>query len=217
MPVGSGAVLGIALVALAMVLTPGPNMLYLASRSISQGTSAGFVSLGGTAVGFVVYLTMANLGLAAVFVVVPWLYTALKVAGALYLLYLAIRAVSPGGIGLFEVRDLARDTNARLFSMGLATNLLNPKAAIMYVALIPQFIVPAHGQVVAQGFILGGVQIAVSMAVNSLIILAAGAIAAFLRRRPRWLTWQRRATATLLAGVGIGLLVEAPAPATTAG
>lgn len=213
MPVEPGAVFGIALVALAMVLTPGPNMIYLVSRSLSQGPVAGLVSLGGTVVGFLVYMTMANLGLAAVFVVVPWLYTGLKVAGALYLLYLAVRAVS-GGIALFEVRDLAGDSRARLFSMGLVTNLLNPKAAIMYVALIPQFIVPAHGAVVAQGFILGGVQIAVSLVVNALIILGAGAIAVFLRQRPRWLPWQRRTTAALLAGVGIHLLIEAPAPAT---
>ncbi|MET4159000.1 LysE family translocator [Agromyces sp. PvR057] len=216
MPVESGAVLGIALVALAMVLTPGPNMIYLVSRSLSQGSVAGLVSLGGTALGFVVYMTMANLGLAAVFVVVPWLYTGLKVAGALYLLFLAFRAVAGGGAGLFEVRDLARDSRARLFSMGLATNLLNPKAAIMYVALIPQFIVPAHGAVIAQGFLLGGVQIAVSLVVNALLIVGAGAIAAFLRRRPAWLAWQRRATAALLAGVGIALLIEAPVPATAA-
>lgn len=216
MLVEPGALLGIALVALAMVLTPGPNMIYLVSRSLSQGSVAGLVSLGGTAVGFMVYMTMANLGLAAVFVVVPWLYTGLKVAGALYLLFLAYRAIAGGGVGLFEVRDLARDSKARLFSMGLVTNLLNPKAAIMYVALIPQFIDPTHGAVVAQGFVLGGVQIAVSLVVNALIIVGAGAIAALLRRRPAWLTWQRRATAVLLACVGIGLLIEAPAPAASA-
>ncbi|GAA1827534.1 LysE family translocator [Agromyces salentinus] len=216
MPVDAAAALGIAVVALAMVLTPGPNMIYLVSRSLSQGSVAGLVSLVGTALGFLVYMTMANLGLAAVFVVVPWLYTALKVAGAIYLLYLAYRAVASGGTGLFEVRDLASDSKARLFSMGLVTNLLNPKAAIMYVALIPQFIDPARGDVVAQGFILGGVQIAVSLCVNALIILGAGAVAAFLRRRPRWLVWQRRATAALLAGVGVALLIEAPAPATAA-
>jgi threonine/homoserine/homoserine lactone efflux protein len=213
MPVEAGAALGIALVALAMVLTPGPNMIYLVSRSLSQGSVAGLVSLGGTALGFVVYMTMANLGLAAVFVVVPWLYTGLKLAGALYLLFLAYRALS-GGTGLFEVRDLASDSKARLFSMGLVTNLLNPKAAIMYVALIPQFIDPGRGDVVAQGFILGGIQIAVSLCVNALLIVGAGAVAAFLRRRPRWLVWQRRTTAALLAGVGVTLLIEAPAPAT---
>ncbi|ANJ28479.1 LysE family translocator [Agromyces aureus] len=216
MPVEPGALLGIALVALVMVLTPGPNMIYLVSRSLSQGSVAGLVSLAGTVVGFVVYLTMANLGLAAVFVVVPWLYIVLKVAGALYLLFLAWRALARRGGGLFEVHDLARDSRLRLFSMGLVTNLLNPKAAIMYVALIPQFIDPERGGVIAQGFVLGGVQIAVSLMVNALLILAAGAIAAFLLRRPKWMPWQRRTTAALLAAVGVTLLVEAPMPATSA-
>ncbi|RIJ77586.1 LysE family translocator [Nakamurella silvestris] len=211
--VHSSAVFGIALVALGMVLTPGPNMIYLVSRSISQGVSAGFVSLLGTALGFVVYMTMANLGLAAVFVVVPWLYVLLKVAGAVYLLHLAWKTLRPGGSALFEARDLPKDSRWKLFRMGLVTNLLNPKAAVMYVALIPQFVVPADGNVMLQGFVLGGVQITVSMIVNSLIILAAGTIAAYLQRRPARIKWQKRVTGTMLGGIGVHLLVQAPAPA----
>jgi threonine/homoserine/homoserine lactone efflux protein len=163
--------------------------------------------------GFVIYMAMANLGLAAVFVVVPWLYVALKVAGAVYLLVLAWRALRPGGPALFEARDLPRDSNARLFGMGLATNLLNPKAAIMYVALIPQFVEPAKGDVIAQGFLLGGVQITVSLLVNAAIVLGAGGVARVLRGRPRWVPWQRRATGAMLAGVGVHLLLDAPSPA----
>ena len=124
--VGTAAVLGMTAVALGMVLTPGPNMVYLVSRSISQGWQAGMVSLAGTAAGFVVYMTLANVGLAAVFVVVPWLYVGLKVAGACYLLYLAWRTLRPGGRSPFEAQDLPRDSRATLFRMGLLTNLLNP-------------------------------------------------------------------------------------------
>ncbi|GAA0966362.1 LysE family translocator [Frigoribacterium faeni] len=203
-----------ALVALGMVLTPGPNMMYLVSRSISQGRRAGLVSLAGTAVGFVVYMTMANVGLAAVFLVVPWLYTALKVAGAAYLLWLAYKTLRPGGASVFDTRDLPRDSAAKLFRMGLVTNLLNPKAAIMYLALIPQFVDRGAGGVVAQGFQLGAVQIVVSLAVNAGIIVAAGSIAVFLRRRPTWMRWQRWATGTLLGAVGVKLALDAPAPAT---
>ncbi|PZS31884.1 MAG: lysine transporter LysE [Pseudonocardiales bacterium] len=202
-----------AAVALGMVLTPGPNMMYLVSRSISQGWRAGFVSLGGTAVGFLVYMTTANLGLAAVFVLVPALYVAVKVAGAGYLLWLAWRALRPGGSGVFEARPLARDSRWRLFRMGLVTNLLNPKAAIMYLALIPQFIRPHTSDIVLQGFLLGGVQITVSMLVNAVLVLLAGAIAGFLASRPRWTAWQRRVTGILLGAIGVKLAIEAPAHA----
>jgi len=208
------AILGMALVALGMVLTPGPNMIYLVSRSIGQGWRAGMVSLAGTLVGFLVYMTMANVGLAAVFLLVPWLYTAVKVAGAAYLLYLAWKTLKPGGLSLFEPADLPGDSRAKLFRMGLVTNLLNPKAAIMYLALIPQFVTPATGNVVLQGFLLGGVQITVSMLVNTAIVLAAGGIAVFLRSRPTWLVVQRWITGTLLGAVGVKLAIDAPAPAT---
>ncbi len=210
MVIGTAAAVGMALTALVMVLTPGPNMVYLVSRSISQGRRAGLVSLAGTCVGFLVYMTLANIGLAVVFVVVPVLYIGFKAAGAGYLGYLAWRTLRPGGTGLFETRELPRDPNWKLFRMGLLTNLLNPKAAIMYLALIPQFIEPARGHTVLQGFTLGSVQITVSMTVNALIILAAGSIAGFIRSRPTWATWQRRITGTMLGAVAVLIAREVP-------
>ena len=210
MVIGTAAAVGMALTALGMMLTPGPNMMYLVSRSVSQGRRAGLVSLAGTFVGFLVYMTMANVGFAAIFVAVPWLYIGFKAAGAMYLGYLAWQALRPGGSGLFETRELPRDPNRKLFRMGLLTNLLNPKAAIMYLALIPQFIDPARGHVVLQGFTLGTVQIAVSMTVNSLIILTAGSIAGFVRGRPTWASWQRRITGTLLGAVAVLVAREVP-------
>lgn len=206
---------GIALIELGMALTPGPNMIYLVSRSISQGWRAGMMSLAGTAIGFVVYMTMANVGLAAIFFVVPWLFIALKVVGALYLLWLAYKTLRPGGKSLFETSELPRDSFGKLFRMGLVTNLLNPKVAILYLAIIPQFIDPAAGSVVAQGFQLGAIQIAVGVAVNGAIILAAGSIAAFLQRNPHWIRWQKWVTGTLLGAIGVKLAFDAPAPAAT--
>jgi threonine/homoserine/homoserine lactone efflux protein len=164
-------------------------------------------------VGFLIYMTMANVGLAAVFVIVPWLYTALKAAGASYLIYLAWKTLKPGGLSLLESRELPRDSRVKLFRMGLMTNLLNPKAALVYLALIPQFIHPAGGNVILQGFVLGGVQIAVSMTVNAAIVFAAGGIALFLHARPSWTKWQRWVTGTLLGAVGVKLATDAPASA----
>lgn len=206
----AAAAIGMAVTALWMVLTPGPNMVYLVSRSISQGRVAGLISLSGTGVGFLIYMVMANLGLSAVFIAVPWLYIGLKAAGVAYLLWLAWKALKPNGVGVFEVRELRRDSSAALFRMGLITNLLNPKAAIMYLALIPQFIDPEAGNPLVQGFVLGGIQIAVSMIVNALIVLAAGSIARFLATTPRWVRVQRRVTGTMLGVVALLLAREVP-------
>lgn len=207
------AALGVAAIALAMVLTPGPNMLYLVSRSVSQGRRAGLLSLGGVAVGFLVYLVAATLGLAAVFAAVPPLYTAMKLAGVGYLLWLAWQAVRPGGHSVFEPRALPRDRARRLFAMGFLTNLLNPKIAIMYLALIPQFLDPARGAVWAQSLQLGAVQILVALTVNAGIVLAAGAIGELLARRRRWLRVQRYATGGALAGIAVSVAFDRARPA----
>ena len=211
--ISSTAAGGIALIELGMALTPGPNMMYLVSRSVSQGRVAGLVSLVGTAVGFVAYMIMANVGLAVVFVAVPWLYIGFKAAGAAYLAFLAWQALRPGGHGLFEQRNLQRDSHWKLLRMGLVTNLLNPKVAILYLALIPQFIDPTRRHTTAQGFALGAVQIAVGLTVNALIVLAAGSIAGLLKNRPSWTKWQRLTTGSLLGAVAIVLAREVPARA----
>lgn len=201
-------ILGVTAVALGMVLTPGPNMIYLVSRSITQGRRAGLISLGGVALGFLVYLLAANLGLSVVFLAVPELYVAVKLAGALYLGYLAWNALKPGGISVFAPQDVPPDSPRRLFTMGLMTNLLNPKIAIMYLSLIPQFIDLDRGHVLLQGLVLGSVQIAVSVAVNLAIVLAAGTIAAFLARRPSWLKVQRWLMGAVLGGLAVRLAVD---------
>lgn len=205
-------VLGVAMVALGMVLTPGPNMIYLVSRSITQGRRAGVVSLGGVAVGFLVYLLATNLGLSVVFLAVPELYIAVKLAGAAYLAYLAWTALRPGGVSVFAPRDMPHDSPRRLFTMGLMTNLLNPKIAIMYLSLIPQFIDLDAGHVLLQGFVLGSVQIAVALTVNLSIVLAAGSIAVFLARRPSWLKVQRYMMGTALGLLAVSVALDTSTP-----
>ncbi|MEC3955256.1 LysE family translocator [Nocardia sp. CDC153] len=206
------AVLGVAAAALGLVLTPGPNMMYLVSRTVSQGRRAGLVSLAGVAVGFGVYLAAATAGITAVFAMVPALYLSLKVAGAVYLLYLAWKTLRPGGTGLFTPTELPADPARRLFTMGLVTNLLNPKIAILYMALIPQFVVPAHGEVWLQSLCLGAVQIAIAITVNGLIVLSAGAISTFLAGRPLWLRAQRFVTGTVLGAMAALVLNDRTRP-----
>ncbi|MBW8880473.1 MAG: LysE family translocator [Asticcacaulis sp.] len=201
-------VMAFALVALGMVLTPGPNMIYLVSRTVSQGRAAGYLSLLGVFAGFLIYMLLAVFGITAMLMAVPFAYDALRIGGALYLLYLAWQAIRPGGKAVFDVRQLPRDNGITLVSMGFLTNLLNPKAAVLYLSLLPQFIDPKAGHVLAQLLTLGVVQISVSMAVNSLIIFGAGWVAAFLVSRPTWIKAQRWLMATVLGGLAVRLLAE---------
>ncbi|XVQ15342.1 LysE family translocator [Spirillospora sp. CA-255316] len=203
--VSSAALAGIVVVGLGLVLTPGPNMIYLVSRSVTQGRRAGMISLGGVATGFAGYVLAATAGLTAVFALVPAIYTGIKIAGAAYLLWLAWQAVRPGGASAFAPRDLPADPPRRLFTMGLVTNLLNPKIAILYVSLLPQFVDPERGSVALQSLLLGLAHITVAIGVNGLIVLGAGSIAAFLARRPLWQRAQRYLMGSVLAGMALHL------------
>lgn len=197
-----------ALVALALVLTPGPNMIYCISRTLCQGRAAGMVSLGGVALGFVVHLLGASFGLSALLLAAPLAFTALKVAGALYLLWLAWQAVKPGGLSPFETRALPHDPPRKLFLMGFMTNLLNPKVAMFYLSFFPQFLHPERGQVLLQSLSLGAVQIGVSLAINTVIIFFAAGLAVFLNRNITWMRVQRYVMGTVLGLLALRLLTE---------
>jgi threonine/homoserine/homoserine lactone efflux protein len=203
------ALLGFALISFGMVLTPGPNMIYLISRSITQGPAAGIISLGGVALGFVFYMLCAAFGITALLFAVPYAYDVLRLSGAAYLMWLAWQAVKPNGRSPFQVRELQVDGPRKLFAMGFVTNLLNPKIAMLYLALLPQFIDPTQGSVLAQSLILGSIQTVISISVNGLIALTAGSIASFLGTRPSWLLVQRYLMGTVLAGLAVKIAFEA--------
>ncbi|MBN9319702.1 MAG: LysE family translocator [Caulobacterales bacterium] len=207
--ISAAALVAFALVCFGLAVTPGPNMVYLVSRSICQGRAAGYVSLAGTATGFVIYMFATALGLTALLMAVPLAYDALRFAGAAYLAWLAWQALKPGGRSPFQVRTLAPDSPRRLYVMGMMTNLLNPKAAMLYLSLLPQFIDPARGDIFWQSITLSSVQIAVSMCVNGAIIAAAGSIAGFLAGRPRWMVAQRWLMGTVLGGLAVRMATEA--------
>jgi threonine/homoserine/homoserine lactone efflux protein len=198
-----------ALISLAMVLTRGPNMIYLLSRSVLQGGAAGFVSLLGVVLGFVIYMLGAALGLTGALLAVPLLYDAIRWLGAAYLLWLAWTAIRPGApAGLAPRQDLPHDGPRRLFAIGLITNLLNPKVAVLYLALLPQFVDPDRGAVLGQFIVLGLAQITVSFGVNLMIVLTAGTVAGWLATRPAWLGLQRWLMGTVLAALAVRLAFE---------
>ena len=186
--------------ALVMVLTPGPNMIYLVSRSICQGRAAGVISLFGVIAGFVVHALGAALGLTALFLALPLGFEILKWAGAAYLGWLAWEALKPGARSPFEPQSLPPESPRKLFLMGFLTNLLNPKVAMFYIALFPQFISPERGSVLAQSLVLG--------AVHLLIALSAARIAAWFARNPLWLAAQRYVMGGVLGALALRLAFE---------
>ncbi len=208
MVVDAGAIAGIAAVAFGMVLTPGPNMIYLVSRSVAQGRRAGLISLAGVGVGFLTYLFAATAGIATLFALVPEVYVAIKLAGACYLLWLAWKAVRRGGESAFAPRELKADPPARLFAMGLLTCLLNPKIAILYVSLLPQFVDPSRGRVGLQSMLLGMTQIVVGLVVNGVFVLTAGSVSAFFARRPLWTRVHRYLMGTALAAFALRIAAD---------
>lgn len=197
-----------ALAALIMVLTPGPNMIYLISRSLCQGRRAGITSLFGVVTGFLVHMLAAAIGLTALFLAIPLAYDLLRWLGAAYLLWLAWQALRPGARSPFEARELPADSPARLFFMGFMTNALNPKIAVFYLSVFPQFVRPEHGSVFAQSLALGLTQIVISFGVNLLIILSAARLAAWFGRNPLWLTLQRGFMGLVLGGLAVRLALE---------
>ena len=202
------SLLAFAAVALGMVLTPGPNMAYLVSRSVCQGRIAGLVSLGGVALGFLTYMLLAAFGITALLFAIPYAYDALRLCGAAYLAWMAWNALRPGGASPFQVRELAPDSPRRLFAMGLLTNLLNPKIAALYLSLLPQFVDRAAGDVMGQTLALGATQIAISVFVNALIMISAGTVASFLTRRPIWARLQRWLMGGVLAGLAVRMALD---------
>ncbi|TDW19233.1 LysE family translocator [Kribbella kalugense] len=215
MLVSNEALLGIALVELGLVIVPGPNMIYLVSRSIAQGRRAGLISLAGVGIGFLVYLLAASAGLATLFALVPQIYLTLKLAGAAYLLWLAWNALRPGGTSVFATQELEPDRPRKLFGMGLLTCLLNPKIAILYISLLPQFLDPSRGHLGVQSLVLGLTQLTVGVVMNAVFVITAGSVAVFLSRRPSWMRIHRYLTGTALAVFAIRLATDRARPLAT--
>jgi threonine/homoserine/homoserine lactone efflux protein len=194
---------------LLLVLTPGPNMLYLISRSICQGRGAGVVSLAGVVLGFFVHMLAASLGITALLMAVPLAFEVLKWAGAAYLLWMAWQALRPGGASPFaQTVELPPESPRKLFAMGLFTSILNPKVAVFYLSIFPQFVSAEHGSVFWQSMTLGSIQVATSFSVNLLITLFAARIALWFQHNPHWLRAQKWVMGAVLGGLAVRLAME---------
>jgi len=197
-----------AALSLGLAVTPGPNMLYLVSRSLAQGTGAGMVSLAGCQFGSLVIMLLAAGGITAALLAIPYAWDALRLGGAAYLLFLAWQCVKPGGQPIFAPRPMPREPASRLFLVGAATAALNPKVALFYMAVLPPFLDPARGDVFAQAAILGAIQIAVCTVFDALLVLGAAGTARFLSTKPIWMAVQRWVLGAALALLAVKLATE---------
>jgi threonine/homoserine/homoserine lactone efflux protein len=165
--------LAFALTALVIEITPGPNMTYLAALSLSSGPRTGLAAVAGIALGLMTYGLIATFGLAAIIDESPLLYSALRWGGVLYLLWLAWDSWT-GGDGASEEADEARPWAA--FRRGVITNWLNPKAAVFYIAVLPEFIRPDGGSVARQTLLLSLIYVAIATVIHATIVLLAGSL-----------------------------------------
>jgi threonine/homoserine/homoserine lactone efflux protein len=195
-----------ALASLALVVAPGPNLIYIVTRSVSQGRRAGLVSAVGVEAGTLVHITAAAVGLSRLVATSALAFSVVKYAGAAYLLYLGLRALRRRE-GL-DLSAAARSLRLpRVFRDGIVVNVLNPKVALFFLAFLPQFVDPARGASAAQILALGVVFFGIALTVDVLYAIVAGALSGWLRRRPAYLRRQR----FVVGGVYLGLGVSAAA------
>jgi threonine/homoserine/homoserine lactone efflux protein len=184
-----------------LTATPGPDMLLIASRSISQGRSAGFLTYLGIALGTYCHALAASLGLSQLFVAVPVAYEIVRWAGCAYLLYLAWKTLRSETSAFAPASGLKRFSSRRILGAGLATNLLNPKMALFVLALFPQFIRPDTGSMIVQTLVLATVLNGIGFIVNGSVIL----LSSDLRQRAGGLVRLGRLPQYFLASVFAGL------------
>jgi threonine/homoserine/homoserine lactone efflux protein len=201
--VPSGSTLAVfALASFLLIVVPGPAVLYVVTRSIAQGRRAGLVSMLGIEAGGLVHVAAAAIGLSAVIASSATAFTAIKLAGAAYLIYLGVRRLVARDEALPEVAVGVR-SGKRLFAQGVVVNVLNPKTAVFFLAFLPQFVDPARGAVTLQFVVLGLTFVAVAMLSDGAYALVAGTAGDWLRGSERVRRWLSRCSGAVFVGLGV--------------
>ena len=192
---------------LAVILTPGQDMMLVMSRSLAQGPAAGVATAAGVSVGLVGHTLLATLGLGAIVQASDWLFLALKLAGAAYLVYLGIVMLRTKPADLAPGAG-ARRPLGRLFAEGALSNLSNAKIVIFYFAFLPQFVPAAAQRPTLSVFALGMAFAALTFLIKGPVGVFAGALSGWLRSRPAVLAWVYRSSGAILIGLGAKLAFE---------
>lgn len=169
------------LAALALLVIPGPAVLYIVFQSAEQGRRVGLASVAGVHLGTLVHVAAASAGLSALIVASSLAFSVVKYAGAAYLVYLGIRKLLQREVETLFERE--HEPLRRAFVRGMIVNALNPKTALFFLAFLPQFVAPDRGGVWSQALVLGFVFVGLGLITDSLYALAAGTVGGLLRRR----------------------------------
>jgi threonine/homoserine/homoserine lactone efflux protein len=189
------------LAATALIVIPGPAVLYIVAQSVGQGRRAGLVSASGVASGGLVHVLAAAIGLSGLLLSSAALFSVVKFAGAAYLIYLGARrllGLEPSALVAIEEGR----SNRELYRDGAVVNILNPKTALFFYAFLPQFLHPDRGSVALQALVLGSMFVAIALVSDSLWAVASGSAAAWLKERPLAAKLERWVTGTVLVGLG---------------
>lgn len=194
------------LACIVLAVTPGPDMTLFVSRALSQGRAAGFMSMAGALTGSVVHTMMVAFGLSALIAASASAFFAVKIAGALYLVWLAVDTIRRGSALTVSREKTGRRSMSRVFMGGLLVNLLNPKIALFFLTFLPQFVKASDPDAAGKLVFLGLYFVAVSIPICGAMVIGADAFSSTLRRSPRTMRVFDWLFATVIGGFAVKLL-----------
>lgn len=191
--------------AIAITLVPGPSMLYVASRSVVHGRTAGICSALGLATGLLIHTAAASFGLSTIFVYFPPLFYVIKYFGAAYLVYLGIQMIRTNKLSPESGGMLPRLSYLRVYGQGVMTEILNPKTALFFLSFLPQFIDPLQGTPAMQMLILGSILVFTAFVADLFIAVSGGVLSRTVRAHPLMQKIQNWLAGTILIALGLRL------------
>jgi threonine/homoserine/homoserine lactone efflux protein len=190
---------------LALILTPGQDMIYVIGRSLAQGRAAGLCSALGVVIGILVHTALAAIGVGAILQASETLFTALKLVGAAYLVYLGARMLLTRAIAIDTAVAASRSSLPWLVLQGVLSNVTNPKIILFFFAFLPQFLDPASAHPTRDLVGLGVLYALMALPVKCAVALVAAGLSQRMRRQPGALVWMNRACGAILVALGVRL------------
>ncbi len=206
--IGLDTLVAFCLASALMSLSPGPSNMYIMARSIAQGRQAGVAAATGMAAGSMLYVLASALGLASVFAVAPMAYLGIKLAGALYLLYLGAQAWQSAPFDGDTTIHLRHQSHRHIRRQSLIVELTNPKTALFFLAFLPQFVDTQQQSLMLQFILLGVLYSLIAFCSDILVATASGRLGTALKRHPHYGQWLDRLSGAILIGLGLTILYQ---------